>query len=56
MVISVSMSFARGKIEPGVSVMLVICCAAVSVLGCGVRFSVMLFCAVPLLFWNVGPS
>ena len=39
-----------------VSVMLVISGVAVSVLGCGVRFSVMLLCAVLLLVWNMGPS
>ena len=40
----------------GVSVTLVISGVAVSVLGCGGRFSVVLLCAVLLLVWNVGPS
>ena len=43
-------------VASGVSVILVISGVAVSVLGCGVRFSVMLLCAVLLLVWNVGPS
>ena len=43
-------------VTSGVSEMLVISHLAVSVLGCGVRFSVMLLCAVLLLVWNVGPS
>ena len=41
---------------PGVSVTLVISGVAVSVLGCRVRYSVMLHWAVLLLVWNVGPS
>ena len=39
-----------------VSVMLVISCIAVSVLGCGVRYSVMFLCVVLLLVLNVGLS
>ena len=44
------------SIASGVSVTLVISGAAISVLGCGVRLSVMLLCAVLLLVWNVGSS
>ena len=40
----------------GVSVTLVISGVTVSVLGCRVRSSIMLHCAVQLLVWNVGPS
>ena len=40
----------------GVSVTLVISGVTVSVLGCRVKSSVMLHCAVPLLVWNGSPS
>ena len=40
----------------GVSMILVMSGIVVSVLGCGVRFSVMLLCVVLLLVWNVDPS
>ena len=40
----------------GVSVTLVTSCVTISVLGCVVRSSYMLPCAVLLWVWNVGPS
>ena len=40
----------------GMSVTVVISGVTVSVLGCRMRSSVMLCCAVLLLVWNVGPS
>ena len=55
--IACNLSLVSGfSVASGVSMILVISGVAVLVLGCGVRLSVMLLCAVLLLVWNVGPS